>query len=109
MIQAIRAEAKKSVSSDLDLQRQEKTQVWLHLFICRWKSVVGFIIVSFCSTNQRVAKKIKFASDSKTAVDAKMKASIKAYDVVTAAEELVKTQVTALRHKMNGDEDSGRK
>ena len=58
-----------------------------------------------------VAKKIKFASDSKTAVDAKMKmkASIKAYAVATAAEELVKTQVTALRHKMDGDEDSGRK
>ena len=30
---AIRAEAKKRVPSDLDLQRQEKTQVWLHLFI----------------------------------------------------------------------------
>ena len=43
----------------------------------------------------RVAKKIKFASDSKTAVDAKMKASIKVYGVATAAEELVKTQVTA--------------
>ena len=55
----------------------------------------------------RIAKKVKFALKSKTTIEAKMKASIKAYGVAITAEELVKTDVTALRYKLDGDDDMG--
>ena len=48
----------------------------------------------------RIAKKVKFASKSKTTIEAIMKASIKAYGVAITAEELVKTDVTALPNWM---------
>ena len=48
----------------------------------------------------RIAIKVKFASKSKTTIEAKMKASIKAYGVAITAEELVKTDVTALPNWM---------
>ena len=55
----------------------------------------------------RIAKKVKFASKSKTTIEAKMKSSIKAYGVAITAEELVKTDVTALRYKLDGYDDMG--
>ena len=55
----------------------------------------------------RIAKKVKFASQKVTTFDGKMKASIKAYGVAITAEELVKTEVTALRHKMDGEDEHG--